>query len=222
MRPQLAAVMALICVSCAGVLLVAWTPTMPSLCTMHPALCRKAPAVPSRSVPYSRLRAVQQPVDTLRTDAPKEEHVDWPPDASTSVGGIQEVEQDSGDRRRDAASLSPAPPGIGTALKPEETKLPTFPRSSSAHVWGNSRRRALIFTMDSIKSYVQNSQRGGPAGEILVRKSLEEGLRQLGIEPIVAENDAQFHQLSANPDSFQYFFLDPWTFVGKGVCVYLQ
>lgn len=76
--------------------------------------------------------------------------------------------------------------------------------------------RALIFTMDSIQSYVDASRKGGPAGEILVRRSLEAGLRELGVEPVVARGDDEFFQLAEHHEDFRFVFLDPWTFVGRG------
>lgn len=78
------------------------------------------------------------------------------------------------------------------------------------------RHKALIFTMDGISDYVQNSKAGGPAGEIIVRESLEWGLRQLGVEAVVASSDAEFARLSAKPDDYSLYFLDPWTFVDPG------
>ena len=78
------------------------------------------------------------------------------------------------------------------------------------------RHKALIFTMDGIADYVAHSRAGGPAGEIIVRESLEWGLRQLGVEPVVAGSDAEFARLSASPEDFALFFLDPWTFVDPG------
>ena len=77
-------------------------------------------------------------------------------------------------------------------------------------------RRALIFTMDSISDYVSRSKAGGPAGEIIVRESLEWGLREMGITPVVADSDASFARLAADAASFDLIFLDPWTFVDPG------
>lgn len=71
--------------------------------------------------------------------------------------------------------------------------------------------------MDSITDYVAGAARGGPAGEILIRVSLERALRALGVVVDVAESDAAFAALSAAPgatDAFALIILDPWTFVG--------
>lgn len=43
-------------------------------------------------------------------------------------------------------------------------------------------RHAVIFTMDSIPSYEQDSKRGGAAGELLVRHSLTASLRDCGVK----------------------------------------
>lgn len=79
-------------------------------------------------------------------------------------------------------------------------------------------KKALIFTMDSLADYVAHARAGGPAGEIIVRESLEWGLRQMGVEPVVAASDEEFHALAARPDDFALVFLDPWTFIDPGAC----
>ena len=78
------------------------------------------------------------------------------------------------------------------------------------------RKKALIFTMDSITEYVRNAKSGGPAGEILIRESLEWGLRALGVDPVVATSDAEFADLTRDASQYDLFFFDPWTFVSPG------
>ena len=110
---------------------------------------------------------------------------------------------------------SPPPPGP----PPGKQVLAQWRLQKAASPPPPATRFALIFTMDGLSDYVANSRTGGPAGEIIVRESLEWGLRQLGVEPVVAASDADFARLSATPDNFQLFFLDPWTFVDPGACV---
>jgi len=77
-------------------------------------------------------------------------------------------------------------------------------------------KRVLIFTMDSIESYVQGSKQGGPAGEILIRTSLERGLQDLGFEIHTAKSDAEFEALGKNAMEYSFLVMDPWTYAGKG------
>lgn len=79
--------------------------------------------------------------------------------------------------------------------------------------------KALWFTMDSLTSYIQAAERGGPAGEIIVRHSLTWALSQLGVEFEMAGSDEEFAALTSRDiDRFDLIFLDPWTTFGKGVC----
>jgi hypothetical protein len=50
-------------------------------------------------------------------------------------------------------------------------------------------RMALLFTMDSIRSYESQSKQGGAAGEILVRRSLEKVFGELNIRVDVKGSD---------------------------------
>jgi len=79
---------------------------------------------------------------------------------------------------------------------------------------GGCKDKALIFTMDSIQSRVDESKSGGASGEITIRLALQNGLGNLGVESIVARSDAQFE--SQNMDDFKLIFLDPWTWAGRG------
>lgn len=80
--------------------------------------------------------------------------------------------------------------------------------------------RALIFTMDSLTAYIEGAARGGPAGEILIRESLQRQLMSLGASKIdVAAGDEQFFALTATDaqvNAYDLIFLDPWTVVGPG------
>ena len=78
-------------------------------------------------------------------------------------------------------------------------------------------KKALLFTMDSITQIVEKSKQGGPAGEITIRKSLEKGLDYLGVSLDVCRSDEEFARLSSKiPSSYDFVFLDPWTWAGKG------
>ena len=77
-------------------------------------------------------------------------------------------------------------------------------------------KRVLLFTMDAIDSYVASAKRGGPAGEIAVRKALVGGLRSLGFAVDVARSDDEFQRMSAAAEAYDLFVLDAWTWAGKG------
>jgi hypothetical protein len=73
---------------------------------------------------------------------------------------------------------------------------------------------ALIFTMDSLSSYVERAARGGPSGELRIRLSLQQGLSILKIPFKVASSDAEFNSLFSAADlNFTHVFLDEWTVV---------
>jgi hypothetical protein len=59
-----------------------------------------------------------------------------------------------------------------------------------------------------------DSQRGGAAGEILVRRSLEGALADLGVAVTVARSDAAFD--ATDGCAFDYIIMDPWTWAGPG------
>ena len=75
--------------------------------------------------------------------------------------------------------------------------------------------RALVFTMDSIVSYVSNAKHGGPAGEIVVRKCLTHALNAMGIQVDVATSDNEFFRLAKGIADYNLIFLDEWTVVDK-------
>ncbi len=73
-------------------------------------------------------------------------------------------------------------------------------------------KRVLIYTMDSLTGYIENAKRGGPAGELRVRSSLQQGLEALGVPYAVAASDAEFDSLFRD-GNFSHLFLDEWTVV---------
>ena len=85
----------------------------------------------------------------------------------------------------------------------------------------------LIFTMDSIDQYITASKKGGPGGEIIIRKSLMAGLQELyGCKIHVANSDVDFEKKMSldyirvnvmnNEKKYTLIFVDPWTWAGKG------
>jgi hypothetical protein len=64
------------------------------------------------------------------------------------------------------------------ATIPVKAISPTVQLSSSKAF---PRKTALLYTMDSIKSYQSESERGGAAGEILIRSSLEKIFQELNV-----------------------------------------
>jgi len=75
-------------------------------------------------------------------------------------------------------------------------------------------RRALVFTMDSISAYEEDSRRGGAAGEIRVRESLQAALKQLGVDVKTIRSDAEFD--TQNGALFDFIIVDPWTWAARG------
>jgi len=75
-------------------------------------------------------------------------------------------------------------------------------------------KKALIFTMDSITSYEENSLKGGAAGELLIRHSLEDALQFHKVELDVMKSDKEFQMADAN--SYDIIILDPWTWAARG------
>ena len=68
--------------------------------------------------------------------------------------------------------------------------------------------------MDSISSYEAAAKHGGAAGEIIIRKSLEEAFQHFGVVMDIIRSDAEFESTSAA--SYDIIILDPWTWAAKG------
>mmetsp|Transcript_30721 Transcript_30721/g.93898 ORF Transcript_30721/g.93898 Transcript_30721/m.93898 type:complete len:423 (-) Transcript_30721:59-1327(-) len=78
-------------------------------------------------------------------------------------------------------------------------------------------KTVLMFTMDSTAQYEANARRGGAAGEITVRKSLERALRELGATVEVARSDADFsRRCSVARCDADALVLDAWTWAAPG------
>lgn len=93
-------------------------------------------------------------------------------------------------------------------------KATTSPTTKTSHN-DRSLPKALIFTMDSLTTYVQNAKHGGPAGEITVRRSLERAMRAIGVEIVVAGSDAEYETHIPNMMSFAVIFVDQWTAMNR-------
>lgn len=76
------------------------------------------------------------------------------------------------------SSLSMVPKAGGSGLDTGAARLGRT--SDNPPVRWASGWRVLIFTMDSLQSTVARAATGGPAGEILIRKSLTEALAEAG------------------------------------------
>lgn len=76
--------------------------------------------------------------------------------------------------------------------------------------------RALLFTMDTLTETVRASKRGGPSGEIVVRKALSEGLRELGVSLYAAASDAEFEERMLRAEEYTMLILDIWTWTADG------
>lgn len=68
--------------------------------------------------------------------------------------------------------------------------------------------------MDTIDTYIQQSRRGGAAGELVVRGSLETVLHTFNVQTHTIASDAAFEQTTLG--EYDFVILDPWTWAGKG------
>lgn len=77
---------------------------------------------------------------------------------------------------------------------------------------------ALLFTMDSTTQFENNARRGGASGEITIRRSLTDGLGELGCTLEIARSDAEFIRMCPSGKCGEYAFLvlDAWTWAGPG------
>ena len=75
----------------------------------------------------------------------------------------------------------------------------------------------LLFTMDSIVQYGTSASKGGPAGEIIIRKALTSTLQDLNpsLTIDVAKSDEEMLKYGAS-GSYDAYVFDPWTWAGPG------
>jgi hypothetical protein len=78
------------------------------------------------------------------------------------------------------------------------------------------KKRAVLFTMDSISAYEIQSLQGGAAGEILIRRSLEQAFQELNanVELKVIKSDLEFDKVDGK--AYDIIIVDPWTWAAKG------
>eukprot|EP01035_Chromulina_nebulosa_P019997 gene19997-25969_t len=67
--------------------------------------------------------------------------------------------------------------------------------------------------MDSILAYEVDSKRGGAAGEIIIRKSLQKAFDYFGVEYTIIQSDQAFERCNMN--DYDIIILDPWTWAAK-------
>mmetsp|Transcript_8073 Transcript_8073/g.11089 ORF Transcript_8073/g.11089 Transcript_8073/m.11089 type:complete len:460 (+) Transcript_8073:62-1441(+) len=124
---------------------------------------------------------------------------------NNEIGVVKEGESSLALESGDRTTVSSAPVSAADASEWTDCRASTG---------GGCKDKALIFTMDSIQSRVDESKSGGASGEITIRLALQNGLANLGVESVVARSDAQFE--SQNMGDFKLIFLDPWTWAGRG------
>jgi hypothetical protein len=111
---------------------------------------------------------------------------------------------------------------------PIQTPIPP-PLSAAVAVAQPQRRqrRALLYTMDSIDTYIAAAARGGPSGEITIRNSLTAALTSLSITIDIAHSDAELFEYGnknndnndggdLNDNYYDLFIFDAWTWAGPG------
>lgn len=108
----------------------------------------------------------------------------------------------------------PPPEHLGT---PRPEPFPFRTRPERRH----EGRSVLIFTMDSLPGYMEHAKRGGPAGELVVRNSLQAGLDALGVSYTVAGSDAEFERLF-RAQNYSHLILDEWTVVDSSLRVRVE
>lgn len=109
-------------------------------------------------------------------------------------------------------------------FKAEEAR-PSQKRGGKSEAPFRERRKAglpppkvFIFTMDSLSGTVAAAARGGPAGEILVRTSLERSLKDLGFAVTVIKTDEEAAAAVSADGTlpFDILILDEWTMLAPG------
>lgn len=94
------------------------------------------------------------------------------------------------------------------------TKSGNSPLLTSENTSKGIKKKALIFTMDSIPTYEENSLSGGAAGELLIRHSLEAAFKHFNVDVRVIKSDREFEE--SNAKVYDFIILDPWTWAAKG------
>lgn len=115
---------------------------------------------------------------------------------------VSELSGDKGPRStKGATPVTPTPPKVNidvTVMNPpsktpavvQNAKISSPPSPAPTVIAKESglrrqrplvKKKALLFTMDSISSYEVDSKKGGAAGELLIRHSLETAFKELGM-----------------------------------------
>jgi hypothetical protein len=137
------------------------------------------------------------------------------PEAATNSINVKHGSRDTahaGDSNNNKGGTKKGDPVSSLSSRVDKEKRSESGGSDSGS--GISAKRALVFTMDSISAYEADSKRGGAAGEIRVRESVQAALKQLGVEVKVAKSDAEFEQ--CNGANFDFIVVDPWTWAARG------
>lgn len=68
--------------------------------------------------------------------------------------------------------------------------------------------------MDSISSYETAAHHGGAAGEIIIRRALEDAFLEFNVQLELIRSDQEFE--SKRMIDYEIVILDPWTWAAKG------
>eukprot|EP01033_Poteriospumella_lacustris_P016172 gene16172-11567_t len=122
---------------------------------------------------------------------------------------VEQASKSMDQQRSEHVAKSPA------QQAPPSTSLRTSSRpitSPAAPI--RKKRKAVIFTMDTIPSYEENSRSGGASGELIIRYALEEAFKEFGVSLQILRSDAEFD--ACNADDYDIILLDSWTWAMKG------
>lgn len=118
-------------------------------------------------------------------------------------------------RSRDSRESTLRGASISSAVKaPPRVEVTRDPIIQSPGDGEKKNKKAVLFTMDSITSYEENSRNGGAAGEILIRKSLEGAFQHFGVDLRVIRSDKEFE--SVKGADYDIIIVDPWTWAARG------
>jgi protein O-GlcNAc transferase len=114
-------------------------------------------------------------------------------------------------------SAVPGPKADPLSILPPWHPLVAGARAGVTVPLSRATKKAFIFTMDSLSSWVAQSKAGGPAGERIVREGLTAALEELGYVVTTADSDNAMEELTRGESSNSYdlFFFDPWTVQGR-------
>jgi hypothetical protein len=118
-------------------------------------------------------------------------------------------------------SLRNVKAGLESVLMNEPTQISSSVAESTSKTPDNEVRRvpslnkkAVIFTMDCITSYEENSRNGGAAGELIIRHALEDAFKHFNIPLHIVRSDNEFSKCEMR--EYDIILLDSWTWAAKG------